>query len=72
MCDTTDFINFLAHVSEDCLNLNVIIPSSAKPGANLPVYVYVYGGGVHRKLITVYGRIQFTTLWYIYLALTSN
>ncbi|PVF95225.1 alpha/beta-hydrolase [Serendipita vermifera] len=30
---------------EDCLNLNIWKPSSAKPGDNLPVVVYIHGGG---------------------------
>ncbi|KAF7375647.1 Carboxylic ester hydrolase [Mycena sanguinolenta] len=32
-------------VSEDCLKLNVFAPKSAKPGSNLPVFVWIYGGG---------------------------
>ncbi len=31
--------------SEDCLYLNVWAPPTAKAGANLPVVVYIYGGG---------------------------
>jgi len=31
--------------SEDCLYLNVWAPSSAKSGSNLPVIVFIYGGG---------------------------
>ena len=31
--------------SEGCLNLNVIRPAGIKPGANLPVMVWIYGGG---------------------------
>lgn len=31
--------------SEDCLTLSVLAPESTKPGAKLPVMVYVYGGG---------------------------
>ncbi|MDB4882742.1 MAG: Carboxylesterase type [Gemmatimonadetes bacterium] len=34
-----------AGVSEDCLYLNVWAPSTARPGAALPVLVYYYGGG---------------------------
>jgi para-nitrobenzyl esterase len=30
---------------EDCLYLNVWAPASAKAGANLPVIVFIYGGG---------------------------
>jgi para-nitrobenzyl esterase len=31
--------------SEDCLYLNVWAPAAARPGANLPVIVFIYGGG---------------------------
>ncbi|WP_158829809.1 carboxylesterase/lipase family protein [Mucilaginibacter lacusdianchii] len=31
--------------SEDCLYLNVWKPAGASPGANLPVMVWIYGGG---------------------------
>jgi para-nitrobenzyl esterase len=31
--------------SEDCLYLNLWAPSSAKAGSNLPVIVFIYGGG---------------------------
>lgn len=31
--------------SEDCLYLNVWAPAKARPGAKLPVIVYIYGGG---------------------------
>ncbi len=31
--------------SEDCLYMNVWAPSTAKPGAKLPVIVFIYGGG---------------------------
>ncbi|KAI8974600.1 carotenoid ester lipase precursor [Trametes punicea] len=30
--------------SEDCLNINVIVPAGTKPGADLPVAVWIYGG----------------------------
>lgn len=32
------------HMSEDCLTLNVWRPAGAKPGARLPVMVWIYGG----------------------------
>ncbi len=31
--------------SEDCLYLNVWVPAAAKAGSNLPVIVFIYGGG---------------------------
>ncbi|TFK78060.1 alpha/beta-hydrolase [Polyporus arcularius HHB13444] len=31
--------------SEDCLNLNVIVPADAHPESKLPVAVWIYGGG---------------------------
>ncbi|KAI8928598.1 Alpha/Beta hydrolase protein [Entophlyctis helioformis] len=32
-------------VKEDCLNLNVYTPANATENSNLPVIVYIYGGG---------------------------
>ncbi|KAJ7266843.1 sterol esterase [Mycena rebaudengoi] len=32
-------------ISEDCLTLNVVAPSSANPKSKLPVFVWFYGGG---------------------------
>lgn len=34
------------NISEDCLNLNLARPASAKAGSKLPVMVYIYGGKV--------------------------
>ncbi|KDR78647.1 hypothetical protein GALMADRAFT_223905 [Galerina marginata CBS 339.88] len=31
--------------SEDCLNINIYAPVGAKTGSNLPVLVYIHGGG---------------------------
>ncbi|KAI0628196.1 carotenoid ester lipase [Trametes polyzona] len=31
--------------SEDCLNINVMVPAGVLPDANLPVAVWIYGGG---------------------------
>jgi len=33
-------------MSEDCLTLNVWVPDGAAPGSNLPVMVWIYGGGL--------------------------
>mmetsp|Transcript_14921 Transcript_14921/g.42880 ORF Transcript_14921/g.42880 Transcript_14921/m.42880 type:complete len:580 (+) Transcript_14921:66-1805(+) len=38
--DTTDMV----YGSEDCLYANVWQPAGTKPGANLPVLVFIYGG----------------------------
>ncbi len=32
--------------SEDCLTLNIWTPASANPGKNLPVMLWIYGGGL--------------------------
>ncbi len=32
-------------MGEDCLTLDVIRPANVKPGDNLPVFVWIYGGG---------------------------
>ncbi|TFK87018.1 carotenoid ester lipase precursor [Polyporus arcularius HHB13444] len=31
--------------SEDCLNINVIVPAGTRPGAKLPVAAWIFGGG---------------------------
>lgn len=43
--------------SEDCLYLNLWAPAMAKPGANLPVIVFIYGGGntIGSSGMAVYG-----------------
>jgi len=33
-------------MSEDCLGINVIRPAGVQPGAQLPVAVWIYGGGL--------------------------
>nr|VWO97518.1 Carboxylic ester hydrolase (EC [Ganoderma boninense] len=40
--------------SEDCLSLNVIAPAGTKPGAKLPVVVWIYGGGFERGTTSGY------------------
>lgn len=32
-------------MSEDCLTLDIVRPASVKPGDNLPVFLWIYGGG---------------------------
>jgi len=34
-----------ANISEDCLTVNVIVPTGTKPGDKMPVAFYIYGGG---------------------------
>src|SRR5579864_903998 len=43
--------------SEDCLYLNVWAPSSAPEGGNLPVIVFIYGGGstIGSRGMAIYG-----------------
>ncbi|KIJ21000.1 hypothetical protein PAXINDRAFT_66810 [Paxillus involutus ATCC 200175] len=33
------------HFAEDCLTLNVVVPANATPDSELPVVVWIYGGG---------------------------
>ncbi|KAF8272611.1 Alpha/Beta hydrolase protein [Lactarius quietus] len=39
---------------EDCLYLNVIAPAHARPASNLPVVVWIYGGGYETGSTTLY------------------
>jgi len=39
------FLDGLTPSAEDCLTINVVKPSSATSGSNLPVLVYIFGGG---------------------------
>ncbi|KAG1727058.1 Alpha/Beta hydrolase protein [Suillus paluster] len=49
----TETLNYLSETiykivlpsSEDCLTLNVIAPANASPGSNLPVVIWIFGGG---------------------------
>ncbi|XP_075392990.1 cocaine esterase [Tenrec ecaudatus] len=36
----------ITHTSEDCLYLNIYTPAHAQEGANLPVMVWIHGGGL--------------------------
>lgn len=42
-----DILQFMrdAQPSEDCLNLTIWLPASAKPKSKLPVFIWYYGGG---------------------------
>ncbi len=45
---TSSFADMAFHdpgPSEDCLTLNIWTPANVKPGAKLPVMVWIYGGG---------------------------
>ncbi|MDR2456409.1 MAG: carboxylesterase family protein, partial [Deltaproteobacteria bacterium] len=46
---TSDQNPFALHsssaLSDDCLSLNIWAPKEAKPGSDLPVYVFIHGGG---------------------------
>ncbi|KAH8811041.1 lipase 1 [Xylogone sp. PMI_703] len=39
-----DLLNTVENQSEDCLTIDVYRPSTAKPGSNLPVVFWIYGG----------------------------
>ncbi|OAX38437.1 alpha beta-hydrolase [Rhizopogon vinicolor AM-OR11-026] len=42
---TSAIYNTLVPSSEDCLTVNVVAPANATPGSNLPVVIWIYGGG---------------------------
>ncbi|OJA18273.1 hypothetical protein AZE42_04997 [Rhizopogon vesiculosus] len=42
---TTTIYNAVTPSSEDCLTVNVVAPATATPGSNLPVVIWIYGGG---------------------------
>ncbi|KAJ6491458.1 alpha/beta-hydrolase [Mycena vulgaris] len=52
----------VAPYSEDCLFLNVHIPSSRKTDSPLPVIVYIHGGGYDAGTVTLYPVQDFVTL----------
>ncbi|TBU41183.1 alpha/beta-hydrolase [Dichomitus squalens] len=41
----TNYTKDVGSGDEDCLTVNVITPTGTKPNANLPVAVWIYGGG---------------------------
>lgn len=47
MVDLKNILNVGARPSEDCLQLNIIAPITAKRGSYLPVFVHVYGGAFY-------------------------
>ncbi|KAH9175632.1 Alpha/Beta hydrolase protein [Lactarius sanguifluus] len=56
--ETLDFLSII-HGSpildgEDCLTLNVVVPSHVKRGSKLPVIVWIYGGGFELGSSTIY------------------
>ena len=41
------YLSNVTDISEDCLHLNVYRPHGTKPGAKLPVFVYIHGGSFY-------------------------
>jgi len=50
----TNLATFLAGYSEDCLFLNVFVPSTIKPDDKLAAMVWIHGGGFSYGSSTVY------------------
>jgi len=44
--------------SEDCLFLNVVAPAGSGPGSNLPVAVFIHGGGASRPTRSYSRRLE--------------
>ncbi|OJA17565.1 hypothetical protein AZE42_12793 [Rhizopogon vesiculosus] len=40
--------------SEDCLTVNVVAPANATPGSDLPVVIWIYGGGFETGSASTY------------------
>ncbi|KAF8170778.1 esterase 1 [Pholiota molesta] len=47
-----------SQVSEDCLNLNVFRPAGTRQTANLPVMVWIYGGGFFAGASSLYNGTE--------------
>jgi para-nitrobenzyl esterase len=56
-------------LGEDCLYLNVYKPANVKPGAKLPVMVWIYGGGFTAGSGDAYESQQFVKNGIIYVTL---
>lgn len=41
----TPFFKQVLNIQEDCLNLNIIRPSTVEKGQKVPVLFWIYGGG---------------------------
>lgn len=50
-----------SHMDEDCLFLNVFRPEGTKPGDNLPVFVWIYGGAFQIGSSGTYPGNKFVT-----------
>ncbi|KAI0694774.1 carotenoid ester lipase precursor [Earliella scabrosa] len=44
----------LSPSAEDCLSVNVVVPAGTKPGARLPVAVWIFGGGFEIGSTNIY------------------
>ncbi|KGO67459.1 Carboxylesterase, type B [Penicillium italicum] len=51
----------ITNAGEDCLTLDVRRPSGTKPGAKLPVLVWIFGGGFEQGSTTLYDGSNFVT-----------
>lgn len=51
----------VTNAGEDCLTLNIRRPSGTQPGANLPVLVWIYGGGFETGSTEMYDGTNFVS-----------
>lgn len=51
----------VTNAGEDCLTLNIRRPSGTQPGANLPVLVWIYGGGFETGSTELYDGTNFVS-----------
>jgi para-nitrobenzyl esterase len=71
-CATTGWGDGNRTTNEDCLYLNVYKPSDAKPGAALPVMVFLHGGGNVSGSSTIYDGVRMAEVAHAIVVIPAN